>query len=245
MPMRAVPNGPLSFVLSCHRMAVKAQALVTRDAFKTAIGVSGTTDDTKIDSIIDRATAWIESKTGRLLKARNYNGAGTAFTTTVTSEDYLFFDGDSCHRNERGFGVLYVPQFPVLKQSVASALAVELAALTTRTTGADGAGDTWDTSALLEGRDYIVDYTNGIITLIGGIFSTGQKNYRLKCTAGYATIPDDLEALCIELARGIYKDNRAVTSETLGTWSRSFSEALKKADPLVQDTLAKYTRYAL
>lgn len=226
-------------------VSVNAQALTSLANFKTALNVTVSTDDTKIEQIINRTTAWIEGKTNRFLKARNYNGAGIAFTTTVTSEDYLFFDGNCESRNDRGYGVLYLPQFPIVKASVASALPVALAFLTSRGIGADGAGDTWDTSSLAEGRDFVVDYTNGIITLTGGLFATGLKNYRLTCTAGYVTIPDDLEQLCIELGKSIYKNDRAVTSESIGTWSRSFSEALKKSDPFVQDTLGKYSRFAL
>lgn len=226
-------------------MPLNVQALTSLANFKTDLGITGTTEDTKLQNIINRTTGWIEGKTGRLLKARNYNGASTAFTNSVTSEDYIYFDGDPSKRNERGYGVLYVPQFPIVKQSVTSALAVELSTLSTRAVGADGAGDTWDTTVLLEGRDYVIDYTNGVITLLGGVFSFGLKNYRLNCTAGFVTIPDDLEQLCIELGKTILRDNRAVTSESIGTWSRSFSEKLKSEDPFVRDTLGKYTRFSL
>jgi len=216
---------------------VGAEALVSRDTFKTALGVSGSMDDTLIDSIIDRATAWIQSVTGRKLKARHYKLDQSAFTTSVTSEDYLYFDGDEAVANGKGLGEFYLPQYPVQRSSVASALAFELAYLSSRGSG----GDTF--TALTANVDYLVDYERGVVRLLAGRFTSGVRNYRITCTAGYVTIPPDLEALCIELGRLIYKDRKNLQSETIGSWSRSFNTA--KDDPLVSDVLAHYTRLSL
>lgn len=52
-------------------------------------------------------------------------------------------------------------------------------------------------------------------------FAHGARNYRFSYTAGYATIPYDLEEACIELCVWIYKDrqNKGMQSETLGEYS--------------------------
>jgi hypothetical protein len=226
-------------------MAVKATALTTTTNFKTAHGVSGSTDDTLIEKIIDRTTAWIESRCQRKFKARDYGGSSTHGTTGVTAEDYIYFDGQDQYVTERNLGEFHVPQWPIQKSTVTHALAVELAVLSDRT----NSGETWDTTQLVENDDYVVDYAGGVIRLLGGVFTEGVKNYRLTCTAGYQEgsaqpyVPDDLEQLCIELGGLIYRDRKNLQSEKIGTWSRTFDT--QKEDPFVADVLAKYTRIPL
>ena len=219
-------------------------ALTTLENFKAVNRVPGTTDDGLLEQIIDRVSSWIESQTGRKFKARNYNNDNDSKFSplNIDSEDYLYFDGDNAVDSRR---TIFLPQFPIQRPAIDGALAVELSTLTNRTTGADGAGDTWSTD-LLEGRDYVVDYERGIIRLNGGQFVCGMKNYRLTCTAGYKIgdnqpfIPDDVEQLCIELGNLIWKDKQNLQSESIGTWSRTFNT--NKSDPFVEDTLTKYTR---
>lgn len=194
--------------------------------------------------MIDRATDRIERRTGRKLKARNYNGSSTAFTTTnITSEDYLFFDGDEQVVNDKGCGEYFLPQFPVQRSSVTGALAFELAYLSDR----GSSGDTF--TALVENEDYIVDYENGIIRLLAGRFTSGIKNYRAKCTAGYLVgaaqpyVPDALEQLCIDLIRTVRSDSVGVTSERIGSWSRSFDATMAHKD--FEDDLAQFIRLKL
>lgn len=52
-------------------------------------------------------------------------------------------------------------------------------------------------------------------------FVRGIRNYRFSYTAGYTTIPYDLEEACLELCVWIYKDrqNKGMQSETLGEYS--------------------------
>ncbi len=62
-------------------MAVGTYALATRDALKTYLGVTTSTDDTLMDSCIDRATAQIERYLGRNIRSRTWN-----------EWHYLFYD---------------------------------------------------------------------------------------------------------------------------------------------------------
>src|SRR5206468_166749 len=102
---------------------------------------------------------------------------------------------------------------------------------------------------LVEWVDFIVEREKGILYFVGCPYLGGMRNYRITMAAGYQYgsaqpyVPPDLEALCIEIAKGIYRDNRTLTSETIGTWSRSFSA--DKEDPVVQETIARYTRAVL
>jgi len=52
-------------------------------------------------------------------------------------------------------------------------------------------------------------------------FVVGTRNYRFSYTAGYATIPYDLEEACIQLCTWIYTDrkNKGMKAETLGEYS--------------------------
>ncbi len=163
----------------------KPTDLVTLEAFKEALNVQGTADDNWIKSIISRTSAWIEQVTNRKLVARRY---GSSFAdakavhpdTLVPDEDYWYFDGDGGYRlkDSLGFGLYYLPPYPIQSNSV---VPFELALLTNR----DQSGETWDTTQLVENRDYIVDRLTGAIRLLGGVFHVGTRNYRVKCAAGF------------------------------------------------------------
>ena len=135
---------------------------------------------------------------------------------------------------------LLSPTQVLQKSPAANALAFELAVLS------DRESDVWDATALTENTDYIVDYANGFIRLLAGIFTPGLKNYRVKCTAGFQIgaaqpyVPDDLEGLCVDLCRQVYRNTKNLQSETLGTWSRTYNVA--KEDPLITAVIAKYSR---
>lgn len=186
-------------------------------------------------------------------KARRYNNGGSTHGTTgVTDEDYIYFDGTEKRfgghtgvNPDTGLGEFYLPAYPVQANAV---LTFALAVLSSRDSSG---GEVWDTTSYTENDEYIVDRNNGVLRLLGGHFTPGTKNYRVTMAAGFQYgaaqpyVPPDLEMVCIEFAKQLYRDNRSVTSETLGTWSRSYNAELLKDDPIIQKTLAKYTRYAL
>jgi hypothetical protein len=228
--------------------------LTTVADFKSAQNVQTTADDAWIQQLITRATAWIENQTNRKFVARQYNGNSTAdqtkthATTKVTDEDYLYIDGSPSlvDRDNQswsfGRGLYYLPQYPVQQNTV---LPFALAVLTSR----DQTGDTWDTTSLLESRDYLVDRATGTLRLLGGPFQTGLKNYRVTFAAGYALggqapwVPRDLQQLTIDMANQIYRDKRQLTQETVGVWSRQWD--LDKDDPFISGTLGAYQRFII
>ncbi len=235
-------------------MALNADALTTLANLKETLGITTSAEDSALERVINRVSKWIQSETGRKLKARNYNGnSGTHATTGVAAEDYIYFDGTTKNKgghtiiSEMGQGEFYLHQYPIQKFSGSNpnALVVELAVLSARGSTVSG-GELWDTATLVEWDDYIVDYTNGVIRLLHGRFTPGQRNYRFKCTAGYQVgsaqpyVPDDLEALCLELCEQGYNDTSNLQSESIGTWSRTFNTAKEKE--MVSSLLASYSR---
>lgn len=230
-------------------MAVTSDALTTLANLKEAVGIAtaDTSKDSYLERVISRATADIERMTGRKMKARNYNGVGTAFaTTTITSEEYLIFSGSSQDEggdtliDPRGYGVFYLPQFPI--QTVSPSITFGLHSLTDRVAG------TWDLTGFVENRDYVIDRTNGILTNLNGRFASGFRNYRIACTAGYLTsaqpyVPADLEELCIAVAKKLFRNEQGIQSESLGTWSRSYN--VEAAEKQIKEGVSMFTRFRL
>jgi hypothetical protein len=221
---------------------MSATDLTTVANFKTALNVSGSNDDAWIQQIITRTTAWIEQLTNRKLVARRYGSFSAPTThpvTGVADEDYLYFDGDPHEVDEYRRAVHYLPQYPIQDNSV---VAFELSVLNTR----DENGDDWDSTQLLEGRDYVVDRQTGAIRLLADRFIRGIKNYRVKCAAGYQVqsdtpwVPYDLEELCVQMGALIYKDKKNLSQEAVGVWTRQFDTS--KDDPFIAPILSAYTR---
>jgi hypothetical protein len=232
-------------------MPIHSDALTTVDNLKEVLEISETdlTKDDRLARLINRATAYIESKTERKLKCRNYNGgSGTHDDTAVPDADYIYFsgslkdEGGDTVKDERGYGLFYLPAYPVQPDSD---LTFALDTLDKR----DALGDTWDTSDLVEGDDYIVDRENGILRSLWGRFVIGHKNYRITCAAGYNEgseppyVPADVEDLCILVAKRMYIENRSLQSESIGGWSRTFDTKLAESD--IEERISLLRRWSL
>jgi Phage gp6-like head-tail connector protein len=246
-------------------VAVATDALTTLANLKAAVGIAtaDTSKDTYLEQCINRATWLIEEMTGRKFnegmnggfKARKYTditSPSTHTTTGVANEDYIYFSGSTRDYggdtviDDHGNGAFYLPAYPVRPNAETQSVTFALATLQDRSSGG---GESWDTTSYVEFDQFIVDRPNGVLRLIGGVFAPGTRNYRVTMAAGFLYgaaqpyVPPDLEALCIEMAKGIFRDNRNVTSESLGTWSRSYSKDAE--DPVIQRTLARYSRPVL
>lgn len=243
---------------------LSSDALTTLENLKSALNINtaDTSEDPYLERLINRASRWVESETERRtpdgkygLKARRYNGATADApnnlhpTTGVPDEDYVYFSGthkrdggDTLCDDRTGCGVFHLPAWPVQANSV---LTFTLESLASRDSSD---GETWETD-LVEFDDYIVDRQRGILRLLSGTFVPGDRNYRVTMAAGYQSgdtkpyVPDDLEQLCIELARMLYRDTKNVKSESMAGFMRTFNDAM--ADPFVSQTLARYRRLSL
>jgi hypothetical protein len=223
-------------------------ALASLTNLKEALGVpaSDTSKDNALERVINRTTLFLEGELNRKLKARRYNdGASTFGTGGVPDEDYVYFSGSTFGTggdtvlDPNGYGLLYLPAYPVRADDETNSVPFVLSVLSAR----DETGDTWDSAALVANRDYLLDRETGVLRLTGGRFTPGVKNYRVTMCAGYVTAPADLEGLCLEFCKQAYRDSRTLASESIGTWSRTFATA--KEDPYVAGLLAKFSRVVL
>jgi len=172
-------------------------SLVTLADYKTALGVSGTTEDTKLTQYSLEIDARIKAYLGYDIEQANY-----------TNELY---DGDGtqiiCPRA--------IPVTTFTKLEVYEGLNTD---------------DTEDWEEWTQGDEYsrVVLKNSGYeIYLDGNCFPEGTQNVRLAYTAGYtsATLPQDIQGVCIELMilkyKGIDKGNLGQPSLSLGMGSNA------------------------
>lgn len=100
-----------------------------------------------------------------------------------------------------------------------------------------------DEAYLIASSYYFAHPTMPIITLLYGLtFLKAISNVKIVYTAGYSTIPADVDDACIELVKLKYnkKGSRGVESEKIGSYSVTYSKEDIPQDIL--DTLTPYMR---
>jgi hypothetical protein len=247
-------------------MSVNADALTSLENLKASLKITNTTDDAYLEQLINRATWQVEGDARRKseggkygFKARRYNGLtggaatlGAHPTTLVLDEDYVTFSGSTTDKGgdtlinpDTGLGEYHLPAYPVQANSV---LTFALAILSQRGSAVSG-NQTWDTTSYVEFDQYVVDRERGALKLLGGTFEPGILNYRITMAAGYQVgsnqpfVPYDLEQLCVEYCKKLWLEDDGVTSESLGTWSRSYD--LEKSQEKVARILERYSRFSV
>lgn len=84
--------------------------------------------------------------------------------------------------------------------------------------------DSWTT---INSQLYFIENNSGVIYYApNGCFQEGFQLYRASYTAGYTTIPDDLEEACIRLAVEMYNDRKKsgdVSQESIGDYSITYN----------------------
>lgn len=214
---------------------MRPDALCTLEAAKLALGLppSSTGEDTRLTLLIEAATDVIQRACGRKFVRRNYNDGDIADpvsyhdTTQVPDEERFYIDG-------AGQTVIVLPNYPIVDDD-----GLIFESLASRAS----AGDTWDT--LVKNEDYVVDRRRGILKINGGKLVHGVKNYRVTYEAGYIEggqapwVPADLQELCAQLVREGSEDRSQVTSETIGSWSRSYD--ISKKNPFLEAAKIKYS----
>jgi len=177
-------------------MAVGTYALTSLANLKTYLNISGTTNNTFMETLVDRATALMEEYTRRNLKARDYS-------YDSDSEDY---DKDNAVMDGNDRDVLILPQRPV---NSLTTLRVNEQAI--------------DESTGVYVCGWMIDKARGMVRLRCYLFTKGMDNIELAYNAGYSTVPDDLEQACIEQAAWMYKQS-PVGQGLLGVSSRSLQD---------------------
>lgn len=97
--------------------------------------------------------------------------------------------------------------------------------------------DDWETVTATE---YWVNTDTGIITKTS-LFALGKFNYRATYTAGYASIPYDLQYACMTLVSEIWTKRKAmgIKSESIGDHSITFQDVTENNQTL-RNVLARY-----
>lgn len=93
----------------------------------------------------------------------------------------------------------------------------------------------------LSNDDYDIDGESGIIVK-DSVFMQGRLNYRFSYTAGYSTIPNDLQLACCMLTSTIFSKRKGagIKSESLGDHSVTFAEGADALSSDVKMILDKY-----
>ena len=102
----------------------------------------------------------------------------------------------------------------------------------------------WVNDDLVDGDDYEVNEDH-IYYRCG--FSVGHMNIRRTYYAGYNTIPDDIEAKCLELVKSAYdKDkNKDIKSEKIGPYSVTFFDNRAEIVDQIRNELSNYINWVV
>lgn len=170
-------------------MAVEAYALTSLTSLKTHLGISTSTHDTLLETLIDAASDWIENECG----GRRF------FETTYTQELY---DGDHDHTGRRW---LQLKNFPITSTE---------AFVAQYKTGSNSS-PTWTSFTVDEFEKYD---DSGRVYFTGGL-RPGRLNIRVTYSAGYASIPHDLAHAANKLAAKAYnrRKSEGTLEEEVGT----------------------------
>lgn len=88
----------------------------------------------------------------------------------------------------------------------------------------DSPEDYSDTSwTSFDTSEYVVDFDSGLVTR-NTTFSRGKRTIRATYSAGYSSVPADIQLAATILASSIFQNRKTmnITQETLGQYSRSF-----------------------
>ena len=196
-------------------------ALVILANVKTFLGINNSEKDDLLNLLIDQASAFVETKTQRKFESAVY-----------TQEEY---DGT-------GNRELALKHFPITTFTLFEV---------------NNASDNSDDWSTVDSNNYWVDDETGIITKTSSflewdprnhegladdaIFSLGKNRYRATYTAGYASVPDDIQYVCMAMISYVMtrRKNMGIKSETLGDHTVTFESSLLN-DSTIKDVLGGY-----
>ena len=287
-------------------MAVGTYALTSLANLKAWMGITASTDDTVLESAIDRATARIESYVGRQILSRSYaewrSGAGVdairlhqwpvsqvtgvwtgAYAAlVVSSADATDLRASISVNQETGNNAVILTRttsagvtttttlsFATYPTTAALATAIGSTAGFACTLGKNirsvqlrprAAGDVVLATVTLFAADtaseYTYDYDTGRLMIDQswwaywpmdrGIMPDAVKSVCVEYTAGYATVPDDIEQACIEIAAMMYRDRKrdsGLQSESLGDYSYTRANRAE-VDAIMSGLLADWREIA-
>lgn len=168
--------------------AASTYDMVTLDTLKDELQIA----DTSYDGRFQR---WITQCSRAIMRYSNRTFAVETLT------DSFFPDRDPyAYQVPNGTPDLQLSRYPVLTRAADPEASPPIAAIPAPVVIENGL-------TLVEGTDYVVDYDKGLLQRLG---TTGYAidwpawNVTVAYTAGFATIPEDVEDACIRLVKGRY-----------------------------------------
>lgn len=195
-------------------MELQSNALVTLNDTKSFLRITNSESDDLLKMLINMATDFIEKRCERTFKQAVYSGA-TAELVSGSGEN-----------------TIQLKNYPVTAIS-----GIE------ENSNWDGGTASWVT---LDSDEYFVageDFESGIIHRTFDFF-TGQGNYRVSYTGGFATVPSDLQYACMMLVAQDFNGSgksAGIKSESLGDHSITFESVLQE-DSRVERIIRLYRR---
>lgn len=207
-------------------MDLVSYALVSLDNTKTFLGISDHTKDEKLKLLINMATDYIESQTGR------------RFVSTVHTQEE--FDGT-------GSNQISLKHFPVITFTL---LEVNNSSNNTDSWTTIDASNYWvdsDTGIITKTSGFI-DFadTDDEETLSDTPFQRGKNRYRATYTTGYSTVPYDIQFACMTLVGQLLNSasSAGIKSESLGDHSITYQDITQLnsggTGGILEDVLSKY-----
>lgn len=196
-------------------MAVALHAWTSLADTKTFLGISGSGDDTLLESLIDSCTDFLEKRLG-------------GRRIVIPSSDYVeIYDGDLERDGKR---YLTLDQWPITTLT-----SVEY------NSGTPSA-KVWNTE---NANNYERYDEEGQLFYYGGLPITRRGiriTYSAGLAANTAAVPTDLRLACQKMVGKEYQKRKAQgeTSESVGSASTSWSLHL---DPIIEDALKPYRRF--
>jgi hypothetical protein len=208
-------------MLYLANMAIHSYALTDVNSVKTYLGISGSTDDSLIEMLINQMTDWTE----------NYCGGRRFKDTTYTNEIY-----ESRFAKESS-------DFPQLARSKEYWVSLVNYPITATTPVAVSMRSGNTDYTVLDSTNYDVYEKRGQIYLYGGI-PWIRKALKITYSAGYATIPTDLSMACIQLVCKLYEKRKSQgkKAESIGGASITWADPMNEMDGYTKGTLENYKR---
>lgn len=205
-------------------MDLLAYALVSLDNTKTFLGITDHSKDEKLKMLINMATDYIESQTGKRF-----------VSATHTEEEY---DGT-------GTMQLVLKTFPIITFSL---LEVNNSANNSDNWETIASENYWVDmeKGIITRTSNFVDFDESDEDgLSDTAFTKGKNRYRATYTSGYSTIPYDLQFACMTLVSQLLNTSSGggIKSESLGDHSVTYQDMTEisgKNGGILKDVLSKY-----
>lgn len=208
-------------------MNLVAYALVTLDDTKTFLGITNNTQDEKLKMLINMATDYIESQTGR------------RFVSTVhTNEE---FDGSGTFNLTLNHPIVSFTQLQVNSNFDNSD---NWQTVDSSEYWIDN--ETGIITKISSFSDFDEENENGeALSDLG--FQRGKNKYRATYTSGYSTVPYDLQFACMTIVGNLLNSGAtggAIKSESLGDHSVTYQDINQStggmSGGILEDVLSKY-----